>query len=97
MSIFPIGKNSSMSRQVALAIEEIAKSGLDYQITSMGTLIEGEWDEVLRVVKKAHDKMIKVSDRVYITMAVDSRTGKKSRLAGKVQAIEKILGKKLKK
>ena len=94
VSIFPIGKGSSLSRHVAEAVLEAEKSGLDYRLTSMGTILEGDWDEVLAVVKKMRNRLAKHSDRLYLTISIDDRKGAKKRLDGKVKSVEKILGKK---
>jgi uncharacterized protein (TIGR00106 family) len=49
-SMFPSTKGESMSQYVARILDVIDKSGLPYQLTVMGTIIEGEWDEVMGVV-----------------------------------------------
>ena len=96
-SIFPIGKGVSISKFVAEAIDEIDKSGVDYRLTSMGTVLEGDWDTVMKVLKKAHDRVFKMTDRVYMTIAIDNRKDKRRRIESKVKAVEELLGKSLKK
>lgn len=97
VSIFPVGKAESLGPFIAEAVNEIDKSGLDYRVTSMGTTIEGEWDAVMKVVKRMRDKMLKRSDRVYLTISIDDRKGKARRIESKVKSVENILGKQLRK
>ncbi len=97
IAVFPIGKGASLSKHVAACVDEIEKSGLDYQLTSMGTIVEGEWDEVMKLLKKVRDRAMKSADRLYVTVAIDDRKGKGRRIEGKVRSVESLLGKPLKK
>ncbi len=96
-STFPVDKGVSMSGDVARAIELIHSSGLKYQTTSMGTLVEGEWDDVMALVKKCHHEIKKNSQRVYTVISIDDRTGAKDSLNHKVASIEKALGHEVRK
>ena len=51
-SMYPLGRGESLSRYVARSLEIIDASGLDYRCHAMGTVIEGEYDEVMDVVQK---------------------------------------------
>ena len=51
-SIYPLGKGESVGRYVARALDIVDKSGVSYRLHAMGTILEGEWDECLRVVSK---------------------------------------------
>ena len=97
VSIFPLDKGVSLSAYVAEAVEEAQKSGLDYRLTAMGTILEGEWDEVMKVVKKMHDRLLKKSERIYLTISVDDRKDKRRCIEAKVKSVENLLGKNLKK
>ncbi len=97
VSLFPIGKEASLSRYVAQSLKMAEKSGLDYRLTSMGTIIEGEWEPVMKLVKKMRDELLKKSQRVYLTISIDDRKGPGKRLDAKVRKIESLLGKSLKK
>ena len=96
-STFPIDKGSALGKDVAGVIDLIDKSGLDYQTTAMGTLVEGDWDEVMDLIKICHDKLRENSDRVNTKISIDDRAGAKGRLKGKVADIEKIIGREVKK
>ena len=96
-STFPVDTGQSLSKDVAGVIKLIDESGLDYQTTAMGTLVEGEWDEVMDLIKRCHQTLRKNSIRVYTKISIDDREGATGRLKGKVADIEKILGREVKK
>ena len=95
-TIVPMGKESSLSSQVAEVLKIVSDSGIDYKLHSMGTILEGEWDEIMRLIKKCHKKISKDSDRVLTTITIDDRKGRTGRITGKVKSVERKLGKKLK-
>ncbi|GAX60164.1 cytosolic protein [Candidatus Scalindua japonica] len=95
-TIVPIGKESSLSTKVAEVLNIVSESGIDYKLHSMGTILEGDWDEIMRLIKKCHKKILKDSDRVLTTITIDDGKGRTGRIAGKVKSVEKKLGKKLK-
>ncbi len=96
-SIIPIGIGSSIGDQVAEVLKIVDKSGLPYKINPMGTVVEGEWDEILRLIKKCHQSVLRGGERVVTTIAIDDRKGKPNRIEKKVKSIEKRIGKALKK
>ena len=96
-SIAPFGKGASLSKYVAESIEIIEKSGVTHQTTPMGTILEGGWDEIFKVINKCRKKMRKTSDRVSIKIWVDDRKGTRNALKKKIDSIEKKLGRKIKK
>lgn len=95
----PIGtKNPSISALLADIAKLIDQSGLDYRVGPMGTVVEGEWDEVVALVKRCHEAMLKSTDRVMTTIRIDDRKDKPSpRITQKVQSLETKVGKSLKK
>lgn len=95
-TILPMSEGESISPFVARLIEEVDKSGLDYKLTSMGTIIEGEWDDVMAVIKKCHDVTRRKSARVVTTITIDDRKGAKKRLDGKVASVLAKTKKKIK-
>lgn len=96
-SIVPMGGGASVGKEVADAIKVVADSGLDYQVTAMGTLVEGEWDEVMGVIRKCFDALHEHSDRVTCTVKIDDYKGRSGRIAGKVATVEKALGREVSK
>ena len=92
ISMFPLGKASGMSEDVAQVIDTIEESGLPYQLTSMGTLIEGEWDEVMALVGRCRQILLAKHERIYLVMKVDDHKGVTGKLRGKIASVEKRLG-----
>jgi len=92
---FPVDKGPQLSRPIAKVIDLIDKSGLKYQTTAMCTLIEGNWDEVFALIKKCHFLLRKDSTRVYTRIVVDDRKNFPSPMAGKVDRVEKVLKRKI--
>ena len=95
-STFPAGQES-MAKSVAKIIDLIDKSGLTYQTHALGTLVEGEWDEVMDLVKKCHMAMREDFNRVLTRITIDDRKGHTGRITGKVKDIEDALGRRIKK
>lgn len=96
-SMTPVGKGESVSKYVARSLKIIDKSGLDYRVNPMGTVIEGEWDEVFSVVKECMEKMRKDCRRISTTIKVDYRKGEAGRIDKKVESLERRLKKTLRK
>ena len=97
VSMSPLGKGESVGKYVARSLDIIDKSGVEYRLNPMGTVLEGEWEDVLRVVKRCFDRMRKDCNRISCSIKIDYRKGTKGRLTGKVASVEKRLRKTLKK
>ncbi len=96
-SMTPLGKGSSVSPFVARSLEIIDTSGLDYQLHAMGTIVEGEPAEVLKVLQDCLEAMSEDCDRITCTAKLDYRRGQSGRLRSKVQSVEDKLGRELRK
>ncbi|MCP2604547.1 MTH1187 family thiamine-binding protein [Candidatus Aminicenantes bacterium AH-873-B07] len=96
-SIIPIGKGESLSQYIAKIIDIVDKSGLPYKLTAMGTIVEGEWDDIMELIKECHFKMREYCNRVYTKITIDDREKAKNRIEEKVRAVEEILGRKVSK
>jgi uncharacterized protein (TIGR00106 family) len=90
-SVSPTGGDASVGAAVAEAIRVVRASGLPNETNAMFTNIEGEWDEVMAVVKQAVDAVAAVSDRVSLVLKADIRPGYSDQLTAKVQRIEEAL------
>jgi len=95
-SMSPLGKSESVGKYVSRSLEIIDQSGVEYRLNPMGTVLEGEWDDVMDVVRQCYERMRKDCNRISCTMKVDYRKGKNGRLSGKVASVEKRLKRKLK-
>lgn len=96
-SMSPMDKGESLSLYVSRSLEIVSNSGLDYRLTPMGTILEGEFDEVMGVVKKCYEKMSSDCNRITCSVKIDYRKGAKGRLESKIASVEAKLGKTLKK
>jgi uncharacterized protein (TIGR00106 family) len=96
-SIFPIGEGESLSKYVARSLKLIDESGLAYRINPMGTVVEGEWDEVMELIKKCHHAILEDTQRVTCSIKIDDRKGKTDALERKIKSVEEKVGKELNK
>ena len=87
-SIFPLDKGESVSHYVARAVKIIKDSRLPYKLGPMGTSIEGEWDEVMRVVTSCFEKLTEDCDRIYFVITGDYRKKGEGRITAKVDSVE---------
>ena len=90
-SVSPTGGDESVGAAVAEAIRVVRASGLPNETNAMFTNIEGEWDEVMAVVKQAVDAVAAVSPRVGLVLKADIRPGHTGQLSAKVQRLEQAL------
>ena len=95
-SMSPLGKGESVGKYVARSLDIIDKSGVDYRLNPMGTVLEGEWDEVFGVVKQCYERMRKDCGRISCSIKVDYRKAAKGRLSSKVASVEKRLKRAIK-
>ena len=90
-------EGSGVSKQVSKIIDMIDSSGVAYQLTPMGTIIEvDKIKEALDIVEKAYE-CLSDCDRVYSSLKFDIRKSKSNRLKQKIASVEKHLGKEVSK
>ncbi len=92
VAIAPFGVGDELAPYVAEAIAIIRESGLPYKTTSMFTEIEGEWDEVMAVVKEATFALAEQGIRTEVILKADIRPGHEHTIQTKVEKIEALLG-----
>jgi len=96
-SVIPIGAGESLGEFVALILKKVECSGLPYSLNAMGTVVEGQWDEVMALVKECRAEALKKTGRVFINMTIDERPAKPmDRMTEKVCSVKKRLGGALK-
>ena len=91
-SITPLGTGEAVGEIVAEAVRVVRESGLPNETDSMFTTIEGDWDEVMGVVKSAVDAVAARAPRVSLVLKADLRPGVTDGLTSKVETIERYLG-----
>jgi len=97
LSMFPLDKGESVSTYVARSLDIIDRSGLDYRLHAMGTEIEGEFDEVMRVVRDCFQALAADCNRIECSIKIDYRKDRHGRLQAKVDSVEQKLGRPLRK
>ncbi|MFI5933015.1 MTH1187 family thiamine-binding protein [Actinoplanes sp. NPDC051494] len=90
-SVTPIGVSESVGDIVAEAVRVVRASGLPNRTDAMFTTVEGEWDEVMAVVKQAVDAVAAHAPRVSLSLKADVRPGAVDALHAKVEHVERRL------
>ncbi|QUH04640.1 MTH1187 family thiamine-binding protein [Saccharopolyspora erythraea] len=90
-SVAPANSGDGVSEAVAAAVRVVRDSGLPYETTAMFTTIEGEWDEVMDVVKRATEAVSSRSPRTSLVIKADIRPGYTGQLRQKVERINEHL------
>ena len=90
-SVAPAGGSDSMGAAVAEAVRVVRESGLPHETNAMFTNIEGEWDEVMDVVKRAVEAVAAVAPRVSLVLKADPRPGTTAAMTAKVESVERHL------
>lgn len=85
-------ESGSYAEAVAAALRIVRDSGLPHDLGSMFTTIEGEWDEVMAVIKDCVDAMGPFGDRVSLVMKADIRPGQSEQITHKVDRVTGLLG-----
>jgi len=90
LSVVPIGTGeTSVSAYVRAAVKVIEENGLDYEVNSMGTCVQGEWDEIFSTLKAVHEELAKMGcNRIITTVKIDDRRDKYGTMNAKVSAVE---------
>lgn len=96
-SIVPVGMGSSMGKPLADVMKLVDESGLPYRLNPMGTVVEGQWEEVMTLVRKCHEEVMRSAERAITSIKVDDRKGRTDMIESKIRSVEERLGRKLKK
>jgi len=96
-SMYPLDQGESLSSYVARSLDIIDKSGLDYQCHAMGTILEGEYDQVMEVVRRCFERMAEDCHRIECVITMDYRRGQSGRLRAKVRVWNRSWGRPVKK
>lgn len=90
-SITPLGVGEGVGEYVADAVRVVRDSGLPNRTDAMFTSVEGDWDEVMDVVKRAVDAVAAKAPRVSLTLKADLRASAHDALDAKVESVERHL------
>jgi uncharacterized protein (TIGR00106 family) len=96
MSMVPLGAGESVSAYVARCVDIVDRSGLNYELHAMGTIVEGELAEVLSLMQQCIEEVAKSANRVSCSAKIDYRQGHSGALTSKVASVEQKLGRPVK-
>lgn len=92
VSIIPVAGNTHSSAELAKILKLIDESGLPYQLTPSSTCIEGEWDEVMPLIRRCHERARKGSSHVVTFIKLEEDDGERDKLTGNVKSVEEKFG-----
>lgn len=92
LSVIPLGTGTHLSDEIAEILRLVADSGLPYQLTPAGTCIEGEWDEVMQLVRRCHARAREHSPHVITTVKIEDQQGATNQLRRNVAAVQQEAG-----
>ncbi|MCS7243207.1 MAG: MTH1187 family thiamine-binding protein [Candidatus Calescibacterium sp.] len=93
LSITPIGKGESVSKEVAKAFKIVKNSGLKYQLTSMGTIVEADdLKKIFDVIHKAIEEVEKENNRISVLIKMDCRKNREDAITYKVESVLEKIG-----
>lgn len=95
LSIIPVGNDAHLSDQIAEVLRIVDGSELPYQLTPAGTCIEGDWDEVMALVRKCHEQVREHAAHVFTTIRIEDEAGAENQLLNNVASVSDKVGKHL--
>ena len=95
-SMIPLDKGPSFSDYVARILTLVDQSGLDYRLNPMGTVVEGEWDDLIDLLTRCFRALEADSGRISLQVKFDYRKGTEPRIESKVKSVQAKSGRALK-
>jgi len=95
LSIIPVGAAAHWSDEIAEVLKLIDSSGLPYQFSPTSTCIEGDWDEVMTLIKRCHDSVRQSSSQVVTIIKIEDEEGVRDQLTRNVASVEEKVGRPL--
>jgi uncharacterized protein (TIGR00106 family) len=96
LTINPLGRGTHLSHDLAEILKIVDSGGLRYSLTPCGTCIEGEWDEVMALVKLCHEQARTRSSHVMTTVRIEDEAGATDKLTDNIASVERAVGHELK-
>ena len=88
--VIPIGVGTSVSRYVAICQDVLEESGLRHSMHAYGTNVEGEWDDVMRVIRLCHDRVHEVgAPRISTTVRIGTRIDRMQSMDEKIESVQR--------
>jgi len=95
LSIIPLGRGTHISQDLGQILKTIDESGIRYRLTPSGTCIEGEWDEVMTLIKRCHEQARTISAHVMTTVRIEDELGDDDKLNNNIGSVEREAGRRL--
>lgn len=95
ISVTPLGTGTSLSDEIAEVLRLVDASSLPYLLTPSGTCVEGEWDEVMPLVRRCHERVRELSPHVVTTLRIEDQEGKRNQITENVRSVEERVGHRL--
>jgi uncharacterized protein (TIGR00106 family) len=92
LTITLLGRGTHMSANLADILKIVDQSQLAYRLTPFGTCIEGEWDELMPLMKHCHERARELSDHVFTTIRLEDEEGALNKLSSNISSIERAYG-----
>lgn len=97
LTIIPLGQGRSISGDIATLVKIIEGSDLDYRMTAFGTLVEGSWDQLVRLARECHFAVRNRTERVLTMIRIDDYGERVGEIEGAVKRVEQKLGRAVRK
>jgi uncharacterized protein (TIGR00106 family) len=94
-SMTPLGVGVELKQHIADVLRIVEESGLPFRLGAMQTTVEGEPEAVMSLIMRCHSRLMEAAPRVLTQISIDDRKGATGRLTGKVEDVERVLGRKL--
>jgi uncharacterized protein (TIGR00106 family) len=95
LSIIPVGGSPHSSAELAKVLKLVEKSDLRYQLTPSATCIEGEWDQIMPLIRQCHERARKDSAHIVTFIKLEEDDGERDKLSRNVTSVEEKLGHRL--
>ncbi len=95
LDITPLGRGTHLSKDLAEFLKIIDESGIRYTLTPFGTCLEGDWDEVMAVIKHCHEEARSFSNHVLTTIRIEDEAGVNDKLVENIASVEHAAGRRL--
>lgn len=95
LTIIPVGSGRHISDELAEVLKLIDAFGLPYELTPTGTCIEGDWDDVMKLVRRCHDEVRGRCSHVVTQIKIEDEAGATDKLTANVESLEKKVGRPL--
>ncbi len=94
-TIVPIASGLSLSKYIAACVDIVEASGLEYELHSNGTNIEGDWEAVMQTIKKCQKQVHAIgAQRIFTTIQLSTRTDTNKMMKDKLRSVEKVRNQK---